>query len=137
MPTIAQIKKELGDLATMSQLAPERFAEEGGLAEGLVAGLGEGDLKATQLRKVFHQVKDLQREFRQPGAAFDRAKVALIMPTLAYAVGRKLIPSDFYDVMKLCFGSAKCRTRDDFDRAASFLEAVMAYHKYHEIKRKA
>ena len=130
MLTMPEIKQKVQNLPSMAALNVEDYAEEGGLADSLVNVVGS-KLKPTQLRKVFHFVKDLQREYNSTNEAeFDRAKVAMIMPTLAYAVGRNLVPTDFYEVMKLCFGAQKCRTRQDFDSAANFLEAVMAYHKF-------
>jgi len=135
MLSYQEIKDELARLPSMSALEPKDYAEEDGLANAFVVALGAGQmqLKPTQLRKVFHQVKDLQRQFKTNSTTFDRSRVALIMPTLAYAAGRKLVPLEFYEVMKLCFGKGKCETLDDFTSAAAFLEAIMAYHKYHQL----
>jgi CRISPR type III-A-associated protein Csm2 len=125
------IMQKMQSLTSMSDLKVEDYAEEGGLADSFVMVVGR-DLKPTQLRKVFHHVKDLQRELQNnPQEQFDRAKVAMVMPLLAYAVGRKLVPPDFYNLMKVAFGAEKCRTQADFDSAANFLEAIMAYHKFH------
>jgi CRISPR-associated protein Csm2 len=129
---IKEILDEIKKLKSMADLSPEKYAEEGGLAESFVRELKKDrrkEMKATQLRKVFHQVKDLKREFKRP-EDFSRGKIALIMPTIAYAVGRELIPPNFYELMKLCFGQDRCKTKADFDNAADFLEAIMAYHKY-------
>lgn len=127
--TVQQVLTEIKGIKAMSDLPAERYAEENGLADSFVQGL-KGDLKPTQLRKVFHQIKDMRHRFQRE--KFERAKIAMVMPTLAYAAGRKLIPSDFYDLMKLCFGQERCKTQKDFETASDFLEAIMAYHKYHE-----
>jgi len=129
MLTIQQITSELKALKSMSDLSPERFAEEDGLAESFVRQI-RGDLKTTQLQKVFHQVKNLKLKYNKSDEEFNRGQIALIMPTLAYSVGRGYIPKEFYDLMKICFGSEKCKTKADFNSAADFLEAIMAYHKY-------
>ena len=132
MQSIVEIKQEIQKLPSMSALKTEDYADEGKLAENLVLIVGKA-LKPTQLRKIFHHVKDLQKELESHhDEKFDRSKVALIMPALAYAVGRELIPKDFYEVMKMIFGAEKCKTREDFITAANFLEAVLAYHKYHD-----
>ncbi|MEM4204196.1 MAG: type III-A CRISPR-associated protein Csm2 [Candidatus Methanomethylicaceae archaeon] len=115
------------NLPSMSHLKPEDYAEVNGLAEQV----GKQEIKATQLRKIFHYIKDLKRQFQRSGGSFDRAKVALIMPSLAYAKGRKLIPEEFYELLALCFGPQKCKSFADFESAANFLEAIMAYHKYY------
>jgi CRISPR type III-A-associated protein Csm2 len=127
--TILQVLNEIKGLKAMSDLPAERYAEENGLADSFVQGL-RGDLKPTQLRKVFHQIKDMRHQFKHE--KFERAKVAMVMPTLAYSAGRKLIPGDFYELMKLCFGQERCKTDKDFEAATDFLEAIMAYHKYHD-----
>lgn len=132
MYSIAEVRNHIARLPNMAALDVKDYAEEEGLADSLVSAIGR-DLKPTQLRKIFHYVKDLQREYQDnPQVKFDRTKVAILMPSMAYAVGRKLIPADFYELMKTIFGSQKCQTREDFNSAANFLEAVMAYHKYRE-----
>jgi CRISPR-associated protein Csm2 len=129
-----QVIAEVTRLRAMSELKPESYAEEDGLADSFIQGMA-GDLKAAQLRKVFHQIKDMRRKFKHD-MPYDRTQVALVMPTLAYAVGRKLIPDDFYQLMKICFGQQRCRTQQDFESAADFLEAIMAYHKYRDGMKK-
>lgn len=131
--SVQQVLAEVKGLKAMADLPAERYAEENGLADSFVQGV-KGDLKPTQLRRVFHQIKDLRRQIKHE-AKFDRTKLALVMPTLAYAVGRKLIPVDFYELMKMCFGQERCRTQKDFETAADLLEAIMAYHKYRSLVR--
>lgn len=129
-----EVLRTIGSLPGMANLPVNDYSEEGGLADSFVVGLKEDReaLKATQLRRFFHQIKFLQRQVeRSNDASFDRTGIAQVMPVLAYAAGRALIPKDFYELMKLCFGQQKCRTKADFLSAANFLEAVMAYHKYH------
>jgi CRISPR-associated protein Csm2 len=118
---------EITELKSMSALKPEDYALEDGLADSFVAN---SNIKATQLRKFFHAVKDIQREFKHE-QKFDKSRVALMMPMLAYAVGRNVIPQTFYTLMELIF-IKKTTTLEDFESAVNFLEAVMAYHKYHE-----
>lgn len=124
---ISKVRKFIENLPSMAALKPEDYAEINGLAE-IVA---KQEIKATQLRKIFHYIKDLKRQFQRSSSGFDRAKVALIMPSLAYAKGRKLIPDEFYELLVLCFGPKKCQSAADFESATNFLEAIMAYHKYH------
>ncbi len=123
---VDEIRAEINKLPGMKALKPEKFAEPGGLAERFASDMKD-KLKATQLRRFFHEVKDLKLAFETSG--FDRSKIAMLMPMLAYAKGRKVIPDSFYELMTLCFGSQKCRDKYDFDRAVDFLEAILAYHK--------
>jgi len=119
-------------LPSMSAIRPEDYAEKDGWAEMVVTST-RGVLKATQLRKIFHYIKDLKRNFQEDGT-FSRAKVALISPQLAYASGRGHIPREFYDLLTLCFGQTKCKSIEDFESGVNFLEAIMAYHKYYHPK---
>lgn len=129
--SIHDVQKHIRALPSMSAIKPDEYAEKDGWAD-VVARTGE--MKATQLRKIFHYIKDLKREFQRTDSKFNRAKVALIMPSLAYAKGRGHLPSEFYELLTLCFGQDKCKTAADFESAADFLEAVLAYHKFHHPK---
>jgi CRISPR type III-A-associated protein Csm2 len=55
-----------------------------------------------------------------------------IMPELAYARGRKLIPNKFYRIMKACLRNQSLVTVGDFRLFLEFLTAVLAYHKFRE-----
>ncbi len=129
--TLQDVYNNIKSLSSMTSLKPEEYAEPGGYAD-IVAQMA--NIKATQMRKIFHYVKELRREFGKTEGNFNRAKVALIMPILAYAQGRGHLPKQFYDLLVLCFGSEKCKSAEDFESAANFLEAIMAYHKYYHPK---
>lgn len=133
--TAENVIKEVQKLKSMSDLEVEKFAEMDGWANNFIQDLKNKrhELKATQLRKFFHQVKDLKKKI-ESSETFDRTEVSLMIPTLAYASGRNLIPRDFFTLMSLCFGKEKCKSKADFLRAVDFLEAIMAYHKYHNPK---
>jgi CRISPR type III-A-associated protein Csm2 len=124
---IVNVKK----LKSMADLNPEDYAERNGWADTIVQ---KTKIKATQLRKIFHYIKDLRREFNRSETGFNRAKVAMIMPSLAYAKGRGHIPEDMYELLTLCFSQDKCKSKEDFDSAVNFLEAIMAYHKFYHPK---
>jgi len=121
------VQKFIRALPSMSAVKPEDYAEKDGWAHVVAR---TSDIKPTQLRKVFHYIKDLKREFQRNDESFDRSKVALLMPSLAYAQGRGHLPREFFELLILCFGQEKCKTALDFESAANFLEAIMAYHKY-------
>lgn len=134
MPPVNSINDVLNiirGLPSMSAIRPDDYADRDGWAD-VVARTSE--MKSTQLRKIFHYVKDLKREFQKNDNSFNRAKVALLMPSLAYAKGRGLLPEDFYKLLTLCFSQDKCKTVADFNSTADFLEAILAYHKYYHPK---
>lgn len=133
-----EIKSKISNLHTMQDLLPKDFADEGGLADELADSFREGELKATQLRKIFHALKEIERDVKREVRgghkketdSFEASKLLLLMPDLAYAKGRRLIPDEFYDILQLVLRK-KVRTYADFERAMQFIEAVMAYHKFH------
>jgi len=132
-----KVKARISNLRTMQDLSPKDFADLGGLADQL-ADYDEKELRATQLRKIFHALKDIERKVKQDLRGekkkatdpFESSELLLLMPDLAYAKGRRLIPDDFYDVLQLVLRK-KVETYADFERAMQFIEAVMAYHKFH------
>ncbi len=132
-----EVKQYLQKLSAMSDLDPKEFADESGLANKLAGSYGKDELKSTQLRKIFHPLKQIERDVQRKvrgkpeneQGAFETHKVVLMMPTLAYARGRGLIPEDFYEIMKLCLRE-KVKTNKDFLRSVQFIEAVLAYHKF-------
>ncbi len=133
-----EVIQHIQHLSTMRELEPKEFADEHGWADKLATAFGKDELKATQLRKIFHALKDaergVKRELRggrkKAQDAFDAQVVSLMMPNLAYAYGRGLIPKDFYDILRLCLRD-KVKTNEDFLRSVQFIEAVLAYHKFH------
>jgi CRISPR-associated protein Csm2 len=132
-----QVIDEISKLATMRDLSPSRFADETGLANTLAKSFGKDGLKATQLRKVFHALKEIERKVnreikggrKKKNDTFETQELTLLMPDLAYAKGRGLIPDEFYKVLRLSLRD-KVKTYEDFERAMQFIEAVMAYHKF-------
>lgn len=130
---IGELKKQ----GTLSELLPlEQFAEPGKVADELAKDFKD-KLKPTQLRKVFHALKEMERDFKgrkddEKLRSEDKIKIYPLAPELAYARGRDLIPQDFYELMRLCLSSEKLDTIGDFRRLVQFLTAILAYHKYHE-----
>ncbi len=136
MASIRDVKRKIQGLARMGELKPEDFTLEDGLADSLAVEFGN-DLKPTQLRKVFSEIKRIRRRVEREARTedtrkepFDRTQLVKLMPTLAYSTGRGLLPSDFYDILKLSLGPERLQSKGDFLRTADFIEAVLAYHKY-------
>ena len=137
--SIDQVKQRIDSLKAMSELKPEEFCEEYGLADSLVRDKKFRDkLKPTQLRKIFQELKIISREVEHSvkeetdyQETFDRTKLLKLMPMLAYAVGRDLIPKDFYDLIKSCMSQQKLKTKGDFLSFFRFMEAILAFHKFH------
>jgi len=131
---IDQVIQEVKKLDRMSGLPLEKFAEEGGYADQ-VAQAVKDDLKPTQLRKVFHTLKQIEMNLRRenPDAPFSdhQTKLLTLTPELAYARGRGLLPQKFYELLRECLKASRLQTVGDFRRCFAFVEAILAYHKYH------
>ncbi len=124
-------------------LTPKQFAEpDKGLADKLAQQYLESSdkLKATQLRRFFHAIKAIVRQVQDQQNETEeleskvRDKLLVLLPELAYARGRELIPQEFYDLMKTCLSSQSLKTVGDLRAFDNFLTALMAYHKYREKK---
>jgi CRISPR-associated protein Csm2 len=110
------------------------FAGTGDLADRLAQSYGDR-LKATQLRRLFHTIKDIERGLpREDRDLTDEelTEILPLLPELAYARGRDLIPQDFYELMRACMDTRKLKTVADFRRLTRFLEAILGYHKYYD-----
>jgi CRISPR-associated protein Csm2 len=131
------ILNELDKQGTLTTLLPiEELSEPEQLADQL-AGEFRASLKPTQLRKVFHAIKAIERRFKGEDDdkqldSDDKLAIRLLLPELAYARGRDLIPQKFYELMRRCLSEKKVQTVGDFRRLAQLLTALLAYHKYHE-----
>lgn len=131
-------KLERGE-SLSSILRLEDFAEPGKLADQLAQEY-RSSLKPTQLRRFFHAIKKVERDTR--GKKDDaelptetRRQLLPLMPELAYARGRGLIPGDFYRLLKACLDSNRLKTVGDLRLLTQFLTAILAYHKLYEKKQ--
>jgi len=133
--SIIDVKKHLEGLKSLSELKSEDYALEGGIAETIARQ--KGDMKFTQLRKFFGHIKKLESteiKGKKGSDKIDPTKLFLLMPELAYGVGRGVISEEFYDVMKICLSGQKIKTVGDFKQFIQLLTAVIAYNKMFEKK---
>jgi CRISPR-associated protein Csm2 len=119
-------------------LRPEQFAEPDQVADKIAESyVKEGEMKTTQLRKVFHALKENERivKAKKDEEELDPStttRIRLLVPEIAYARGRKLIPQEFYELMRLCLSSNKLKKVGDLRVLMQLLTAILAYQKYHE-----
>lgn len=134
---LKELKNQQGTLKDL--LRPEQFAEPEQIADKIAESY---ELKPTQLRKVFHALKEKERMIRAKGLKDEdeldvsiTTGIRLLLPEIAYARGRKLIPQEFYELMCVCLSSNKLKKVGDLKVLMEFLTAILAYHKYRkEIK---
>ena len=89
-------------------------------------------LKTSQLRKIFAEVKDICDK-RIKGISQDNTELYLLYPKLAYAQGRDLMPRNFYELIVACLDKLKNSTdKKDFEMFEEFMTAIVAYNKQYE-----
>ncbi|MEW6616518.1 MAG: type III-A CRISPR-associated protein Csm2 [Thermodesulfobacteriota bacterium] len=126
---ITEVINKIRELKTFSVIDPEFFAKENGAAH-IVAKDVRKKMKVTQLRKFFGHIKKIQTKYKgKTTDKVDKSDLFLLMPELAYALGRELISKDFYELMKISLSPEKISTVKDFNCFVNFLSAVLAYHK--------
>ncbi len=128
--TVDKVKEKIAQLKSFSSLEPEYYAKEEGAAH-IVARDIKKKMKVTQLRKLFGHIKKIHLKYKgeDGNKEIDKSEFYLLLPELAYALGRDLISHNFYELMKMSLGSSKINNVKDFNRFVAFLSAVLAYHK--------
>lgn len=86
------------------------------------------DIATSQLRKVYGEIKRLQR-----GKTFEAKALEVLAPRLAYAAARKPELKHVYELFEKC--KTKIEEKEDLDMFVYLLEALVAYHKYHHAER--
>lgn len=129
-----EIIKKIEGMKTLSLgLTPELVNLPEGLADSAAYCLQkEGTkLNTNQLRKFFSMVKEVEGYYKKD---FKRAlnSLYLVIPLIAYSVGRKNCPKIFYELMTKCITPIKIKEPNDIESLIDFLEAIVAYSKLYE-----
>ncbi|MCL2115328.1 MAG: type III-A CRISPR-associated protein Csm2 [Methanobrevibacter sp.] len=139
--TVDNIIMEINRLNELKELKPKIYADEEGYAGKIAKKFSKGrddsqKLNSNQLRKFFGAIRDI--ESKEGNWEEIEPQFYLLKPKLAVSVGRKLIPKDFYELMKACMSKVDVGEDEDklknFDTLVKFLEAIVAYSKYYNPK---
>ena len=132
--TIFSIKNELiekwKDEKNLSEfLKPEIYSTKDGLAYKYADYLKKR-MNTAQIRNIFSTIKEFELENRgvKNKEDFKSEKKYILLTQVAYAVGRKVVPRDFYDFMEFCV--ERIQNSDDLKTFVNFFEAIIAYHKF-------
>lgn len=106
-------------------LTDEEMLKPNGLADRIAKEL-EGNLRSTQLRKVFDKIKEIEE-------AIDRrddykVKILELYPKLAYSTGRNLMPKEFFNLLTSLLEKAE-KDREDAKVVIRLITAIVAYSK--------
>ncbi|KLO23502.1 type III-A CRISPR-associated protein Csm2 [Marinitoga sp. 1155] len=120
-------KRNLSDF-----LKPEKYATTEGIAYKY-ANFLKNKIKTVQIRNVFATLKEFEQANRgKAGNEFDDSKKYILLTQTAYAVGRKVVPKNFYKFMEYCI--ERINSPEDLEVFVKFFETIIAYFKYLEIK---
>jgi CRISPR-associated protein Csm2 len=133
---VEKIKNEIEKLSMLKSMTAKSFAQEKGYADDLAWNL-KGKLKTTQLRRFFDSIKAIERKLSED-KKWDEVEMDfyLLKPKLAYARGRKLIPEEFYQIVKTSLNKVDTGNNQEkiesFKVFFQFLQSVIAYQKFYE-----
>ncbi len=90
------------------------------------------NITRVQLRKIYAELKYIFDRIKQSGS-FDEeieARLYMLYPILEYQKNRKVIDSNFVDLMfALLDNLSKYKDKSNFEQAEKFLTALVAYTK--------
>ena len=102
------------DAKTLNEFASKK-------AEELVQGKREERLTTSQIRNVLDEIQKMRE--------YDETRLQLIRPKLAYTAGKHGgRVRDFQVIME---EAIRLANRDNFEFFKAFVEAIVAYHRYH------
>lgn len=135
--TIEDVTRRVQREGTLTDVLPRsEMAPAGGYADVVARRLARENMKISQLRRFFGEIKGFQAKCRQQRRdgleTYELDEEFLLLPEIAYAVGRDLVPEEFYDLVRTCIAEDKVQTIDDMERFIEFVTAIVAYHKHHE-----
>jgi len=131
---VDNLKERIQRAKQLSALPVKDLVSPNGILDQLAQHFRQ-TLKATQLRRFFHDIKRLEQDAIRGRGSFGRlqTQLALTLPELAYAYERGVIPQEFYDLMRslLYPPNERFRTKEDVRRLIEILTALLAYHKFY------
>jgi len=133
---IGEVIEHIKSLRSLKEFAPEDFAARGGAAD--VVAKKEEEMRTVQLRRFFSEIDRLHKQYarqQDPLPPEFYSSMYLLHPLLAYAKGRKLISSGFFNLMMACLSPEKLRNSEDLTRLKEFMAAIVAYRKFYGERR--
>lgn len=86
------------------------------------------NISTSQLRKIFGEIKYIQSDFEK-----NKIRIPLLLPNLAYHVGKNPQLRNLYDEIKdlLIELSKDINNREKFERFVQIFEIIISYHKFY------
>jgi CRISPR-associated protein Csm2 len=115
---VGEIKKDLSDILAGDSKKLVEDAKKLGELLGKEKKKGGTGMTTSQIRNIFSEVKKMK---------FDKYKIELLRPQLAYTAGRHHEVTPLQEVLDEAI--KEIDDESDFDRFKDFFEAIVAYHK--------
>lgn len=90
----------------------------------------EFKVSESQIRKFYAYVKEIERDSDKDNNTFDKVKLYLLIPKIAYSAKRNNVTPKFQKTFEKLIKEIK--TKEDFDKFVNFVkffEAIIAYSK--------
>lgn len=91
--------------------------------------LKNNGLKTTQIRRFLDGVRKIDAQFNR-GEVFNKDRVILLKPKLAYAAGRQPAVKPLMEVLDPAIDRA-IDSYESFKKLLALIEGILAYHKYY------
>lgn len=130
--SLNELINEIKKSTSLKQVfTPEKYALEDGWAYKTAKSLLKNNsMNSTQIRKFFTELKEIEKKLKlEKDLNKCKNEILLLMPQVAYALGRKVVPKGFYNLMSECINLDKIKEPDDYFAFVRFFTAVVAYSK--------
>jgi len=134
LKTLTEFLENLeNDVVLFNYLTEEEINKPGGIAD-MIALEVKDSLRATQLRKIFNEIRALEKSLEKENGKSDYKDIIFkLYPLLAYVKGRGLIPEEFYEFMKFLLEKSE-NNREMAEKTVEIVKAIVGYHKFYNPK---
>jgi len=124
---ILNILNKINNLKKLSDLSYEDIDIYG---EKLGEVMSDVGLTTTQMRRIYSTIIDIKRKVER-GLEKDTliSQLYILRPWLAYTAGRNKRAKLLCDIIRMSIN--KVKDTEDLDKLHKFMQAILAYHKYH------
>lgn len=131
-------KDSINTKQKLANLTEVEFALVGGLVDKFVQDPSwQKDVKMTQLRRFFAEVKSITRRAVADDEVISKlvGEVALLHPLLHYAKGRNHLSKHAMELLIVLLEPSRLQDKEDFERLDQVMTTIVAYHKYYGEKK--
>ena len=111
------------------------FAKKGNWVDKFM-NVQHKNIKINQLRNFFGEIQAIKKNPHMWQSEHElHNAIAMLDMNLAYDFGRNVITKDFYET--IIEALKKVHDEQDFNKFFTFIQALIAYHKFHSVESKS